>query len=306
MKKGILVALAGISIAMASASQNCEKAIEGLIKGNMPPQLQVEAKVDSNYLQGGKELGNGWAAYVVNLAILQNGQKVSSDSLIAFCNDKDGLASLDLVDYNGTNYRAQIQKSMVAQVLEKYKDRIVVKGNSGKTYILFTDPLCPFCQKFSANAVQAAMDNNDTLYIFSVALPMHPDAPEFEKYIEYGLASAKDSDKGKIFVEFYKLFNGKHSAKEIDMKAVEKLYKKYGIDMPKNLIDDGKSLQENRKVMALVGARGTPMLFDQNGKEVDIVGYIDDAKVKALAKKSLEQPQPKERIDGNTTNVSVE
>jgi thiol:disulfide interchange protein DsbC len=120
-------------------------------------------------------------------------------------------------------------------------------------YYLFTDPECPYCKKFEAYFEQ--IKNDVQLKIFFFPLSFHKNAVPLTRYI-----LDKKTNDGKVKAML---------TVSVDSKEFkDKKYTKAELEALNKIIDDNMKLGEE------LGVRGTPALFDIDGKSLSWVTVL--------------------------------
>ena len=146
------------------------------------------------------------------------------------------------------------------QTLSIPNDVSILKGKEGLTYgtgkevyYLFTDPECPYCKKFESYFEE--IKDKVQLKIFFYPLAFHENARPMTKYI---LDNKTNEDK---IVDMM----------TVDITSDDYKNKKYSKDTEAKL---DAIIDEHMKFASEFGVRGTPALFDTEGKAVSWVGLL--------------------------------
>lgn len=132
-------------------------------------------------------------------------------------------------------------------IAELKKEAIFTVGNGTEEYIVFTDPECPYCQKF--DAALPNLKDNIKLYVLFYPLSFHKDAVQMASYVmdapieERHKRLSSVSDKNGEWKDYNKPL------------AVEKIKKQMILGMR-------------------LGVQGTPSIFATNGKMQDISRFM--------------------------------
>lgn len=126
-------------------------------------------------------------------------------------------------------------------------------GTGKDIYYLFTDPECPYCKKFEAYFPQVEKDVQIKVFFFP--LSFHKNAVALTKYI---LDNKTNEDKVKAMLN-------------VSLQSDDFKNKKYSKALDENL---DKIIDENMKLGEELGVRGTPALFDINGKAQSWVNVL--------------------------------
>lgn len=132
--------------------------------------------------------------------------------------------------------------------MEQFKSEAAYTiGDGKKEYYLFTDPECPFCQKFEQ--MSNNLQNDLKIYVFFFPLNEHHNAKAMSKYI---LSQKTSESKAKAM---HDIATGKTDYKSMKLSDAED--KKYSDVISKHL-----------KIGQEIGVTGTPSVFDSKGKPV--------------------------------------
>lgn len=126
-------------------------------------------------------------------------------------------------------------------------------GSGKEIYYLFTDPECPYCKKFESYFEQ--IEKNVQIKVFFFPLSFHKNAMDMTKYI-----IDNKSNEDKV-----------HAMLTLDIEDKDFKEKKY---TPKREKELQAIIDENMKLADEFGVRGTPALFDKDGKSVSWVGLL--------------------------------
>jgi thiol:disulfide interchange protein DsbC len=126
-------------------------------------------------------------------------------------------------------------------------------GTGKDVYYLFTDPECPYCKKFESYFEEIEKDVQ--LKVFFFPLSFHKNAMALTRYI---LDKKTNEERVKA------LLNITADSKEFKNK-------KYSDKQKASL---NKTIEANMKLAEELGVRGTPALFDINGKALSWVTVL--------------------------------
>jgi len=155
--------------------------------------------------------------------------------------------------------RKKLENSYKKAVSGGYGIEIMIPGQNpqGKTYVLFTDPQCPFCKRFEKNILRKLL--KDAKEVVVVPFPLksiHPEAQKRSWYMH--VMKDKYRDRAELLhdASFMKMEDIEKKLREIGKDEVSKDFEKKVIDMERES-----------------GVRGTPTLLDESGK-VDMRSLI--------------------------------
>jgi len=126
-------------------------------------------------------------------------------------------------------------------------------GTGKDVYYLFTDPECPYCKNFESYFGQINKDVQ--LKIFFYPLSFHKNAVALTRFI---LDKKTNESKVKAMLT-------------VSPKSKEFINKKF-TNTQKEAFD--KIIEDNMKLGEAVGVRGTPALFDVDGKSLSWVSVL--------------------------------
>lgn len=130
--------------------------------------------------------------------------------------------------------------------MEQYKkDAIYTIGKGKVEYYLFTDPECPYCQKFEQ--MSDKLKDDIKIHVLFFPLDFHKDAQQMCKYI---LNQKGNEARAKAM---HDIASGKDDYKKLKLSADEN--SKYQEIIDKNL-----------KIGREIGVNGTPAVYDSTGK----------------------------------------
>lgn len=120
-------------------------------------------------------------------------------------------------------------------------------GSGKDEYILFTDPECPYCKKFEAFFPK--LEKHVKIRVFFFPLSFHNNARDLSIYF-----MSKKTNEEKIKA----MLNTNADSKEFKNREISK----------EKLSKLEKSLEEQMIIARNLNVRGTPTLFDSNGKKI--------------------------------------
>lgn len=132
-------------------------------------------------------------------------------------------------------------------VVKYKKDIAYTIGNGNEEYYLFTDPECPYCQKFEEMSVN--LKDGIKIHVFLFPLDFHKNAISMSKYI---LSQKTNADKGKAMRDI-----ANHNENYKNAKYTDDENKKYD-----------EIIKKHFQIAQELGVGGTPSVFDAKGKPV--------------------------------------
>ena len=141
-------------------------------------------------------------------------------------------------------------KKLISLVTGEFKDIMfkIKGGNSkGKTVYLFTDPNCPYCQRYEKNKLAGTIKKSKEIRVIPLFLniPGHETSPMRASWL---LEKAKNNQK----VDKLSLMHKASNSSDNTYKEVDKTFAKARI-------------AQMRKLLSYGLIPGTPTIFDQNG-----------------------------------------
>ena len=150
----------------------------------------------------------------------------------------------------GSAYDNKTNEKLAFKIdMSKYKDKEAFSTGEGKDeYYVFTDPECPYCKRFERNIPY--LKKYAKFHFFLYPLPFHKHAKAMSQYL---LSLPKEKRAEALYAMQVK---GDESYKKA----------KYSLDEIDRL---NKELQKQQRIADELGVRGTPTVYDKNGKSVN-------------------------------------
>jgi len=174
---------------------------------------------------------------------------------------KDGLITGHLVDLKtGRDYRNEIKPTVPDSM---YDDAHLLFGNKDAAHkiIVFSDPMCPFCQEVVPEIMKAAKENPDKIALYYYHLPLlriHPVSGVLTRVMH----AAQEEGKKDVVEKMYSL---KINPREKDIKKIlpkVKSHTGYDISAEKvssKALKDAIKADENAAGRMMVN--GTPTVY---------------------------------------------
>lgn len=174
---------------------------------------------------------------------------------------KDGLITGHLVNLKtGRDYRNEIKPTVPDNM---YNDAHLLFGNKDAKHkiIVFSDPMCPFCQEVVPEIMKAAKDNPEKIALYYYHLPLkriHPVSPTLTRIMH----AAQKEGKMDVVEKMYSL---KINPRETNVTKILPLVKKHtGYSMTEKQLND-QALKDALKADADAAGRmmvnGTPTVY---------------------------------------------
>lgn len=213
---------------------------------------------------------DGWNAYIVRLeATLKNNREVKQ-KMIWFANAT--TITQDLVDMeSGLSYKESITPTFKD---EYYKKENLIYGNENAKHkvAIFSDPLCPFCQRFVPQAIEKMKTQPEKFAVYYYHFPLENLHPAAVALTKAAVAAELQGHKDVVL----KMYQAKVGGREGDVeKILAELNKVVGSNVKVSDLNDPRVLQHYNHDMRVADelmVAGTPTLFFD--------GEIDKAKTK--------------------------
>jgi glutaredoxin len=174
---------------------------------------------------------------------------------------KDGLITGHLVNLKtGRDYRIEIKPSVPESM---YDDAHLLYGNKDAKHkiIVFSDPMCPFCQEVVPEIMKAAKEHPDTIALYYYHLPLlriHPVSDALTRVMHV----AQKEGKHDVVEKMYSL---KISPREKDIKKILPAVKKqtgYSVtEAQVNAKEVKDALKADESAAAKMMVSGTPTVY---------------------------------------------
>ena len=200
----------------------------------------------------------GWDILLTNMDLTYQNKKIHVPEIMFV---KDGLITGHLVKMkNGHDYRDDIKPTVPKRM---YDDAHLLFGNKDAAHkiVVFSDPMCPFCQEVVPGIMKAAKEHPDQIALYYYHLPLlriHPVSEVLTRVMHVAQTQGR-----KDVVE--KMYSLKIDPRETDVKKILPIVKKYtGFDVSEAQINDPKvravmKHDENAAAKMMVG--GTPTVY---------------------------------------------
>ena len=253
---------------LSNASFNLEEYVKkDLIKN---PQIKVKgveliSKKDVPYAKD-------WKAYMflMNLEIKNKTDKYPET---VYVNEKSGLVAMNLYNYKehkvvGKNLRPEVDASY-------YDDAHLIAGKKDAKHklVVFSDPMCPFCQKYVPAIYEDVKKNPDDFALYYYHMPLtriHPVSEVLTRVME---ALQK---KGKVD-DAMKMYRLKIPLRETNEdKILESIKKQFNIELSKDEINKEeikKAIKADKEKATRVMLKGTPTVYIDGKYDPEVTSY---------------------------------
>jgi thiol-disulfide isomerase/thioredoxin len=174
---------------------------------------------------------------------------------------KDGLITGHLVDLkSGRDYRNEIKPTVPDTM---YDDAHLLFGNKDAAHkiIIFSDPMCPFCQEVVPEIMKAAKEHPDKIALYYYHLPLlriHP----VSKYLTRIMHMAQEQGKKDVVEKMYSL---KIDPRTTDLKKILPAVKQHtGFEVTEKEVNDKKvvdALTKDENAAGKMMVNGTPTVY---------------------------------------------
>lgn len=153
----------------------------------------------------------------------------------------------------GRAFDKQNQRLYIPKDMTEYKRYANFSYGSGeREYFLFTDPQCPFCKKFEKMLLeQKDLKDKVSIYYFLYPLARHKEAIAMSEYI---------------------------LAKKDRLKALKEVVVDGSLSYKGFSNTKGKMLEKNMQIAFEMVVKGTPNIFDINGKPINYQEFFKNFK----------------------------
>lgn len=195
----LLTMTAMVTIACSAKESVDEKTLLKFIKNQVVKNRDVKVLgVKVIERKNVKELP-GWEVLLVTMQLEYNNQKLDAPETFFV---RDNVITPVLVDLKtGANYRDEIKPSVPNEVYNK--NHLLVGNTNAKHKILvFSDPLCPFCQEVVPGLLKAAKANPDVMAVYYYHLPLkqiHPASAVLTRILEVAQRQGRNDIVEKIY-----------------------------------------------------------------------------------------------------------
>jgi len=252
----------------SNANFNLEEYVKkDLIKN---PQIKVEGVelLEKRDLKDAK----GWQAYLF-LMNLNIKNKRDSYPETVYVNDKSGLVAMNLYNYKthklvGKNLRPNVDISY-------YNDAHLIAGKKDAKHklVVFSDPMCPFCQKYVPNIYKDVKEHPDEFALYYYHMPLtriHPVSGVLTRVMEVLQHQGKIDEAMKIYSLNIPL---KETNEDKVLAAVKKQLK---LDVSKADIDKQEvkdALKSDKEKATRVMLKGTPTVYIDGKFDPETISY---------------------------------
>lgn len=240
-------------------------------------------KIKSIKLNSKKELDevNSWSGYIFDIEAVIQGKDIKAKDIL-FSDGK--VVAPDLID---AKTGKSLKDSVTPAITEKYYDktRLIAGNHDAKDkVVVFSDPLCPFCQDYIPDIISKVQENSKNIALYYYAFPLtqiHPASVPLSKLIDIAIAKgvkdatlkayktdwdehfdSKSDDSAKILSAFNKVLG-------TDIKMADLNSKEINAKIEKDMQMGDDLMVSGTPTLYVNGKKEAPSQFDFNtiGKE---------------------------------------
>ena len=200
----------------------------------------------------------GWTVLLTNMDLTYQKKEIHVPETMFI---KDGLITGHLVNLkNGHDYRNDIKPTVPESM---YNDAHLLFGNKDAKHkiLVFSDPMCPFCQEVVPEIMKAAKEHPDKIALYYYHLPLlriHP----VSKYLTRIMHIAQEQNKKDVVEKMYSLHIDPRTT---DLKKIIPAVKKHtGFEVTQAQVNEKKvadALKEDENAAAKMMVSGTPTVY---------------------------------------------
>ena len=200
----------------------------------------------------------GWNIYLTNMDLKYQAKDIKVPEIVFV---KDGLATGHLVNLkNGHDYREDVKPTVPAVM---YDDAHLLFGNKDAAHkvLVFSDPMCPFCQEVVPDIMKAAKEHPDKIALYYYHMPLlriHPVSGILTRVMHLAQMEGK-----KDVVE--KMYTLKIDPRMTDMtKVLAKVKEHTGYSISAAKVEDNATkaaLKADTDAAAKMMVAGTPTIY---------------------------------------------
>lgn len=227
-------------------------------------------KIKSIKLNSKKELDevNSWSGYIFDIEAVIQGKDIKAKDIL-FSDGK--VVAPDLID---AKTGKSLKDSVTPAMTEKYYDktRLIAGNNDAKDkVVVFSDPLCPFCQDYIPDIISKVEANSKNIALYYYAFPLtqiHPASLPLSKLIDIAVEKGvKDATIKAYKTDWEEHFDPKS---EDSAKILEAFNKVLGTDIKiadLNKKEINAKLEKDIQMGDDLMVSGTPTLYVNGKKE---------------------------------------
>lgn len=254
----LLTMTAMVTIACSAKENVDEKTILKFVKNQVVKNKDVKVLgVTVIERKSVKELP-GWEVLLVTLQLEYNNQKLNAPETFFV---RDNMITPVLVDLKtGVNYRDEIKPTVPNEV---YNTNHLLSGNPNAKHkiLVFSDPLCPFCQEIIPALLNAAKANPDVMAVYYYHLPLkqiHPASDVLTRIMEV----AQKQGKNDIVAKIYALQIDPNDTNETNLINTVKDQTGFSVTSAQiNSVEIINALTHDEQIASKLMVTGTPTIY---------------------------------------------
>ncbi len=268
----LLTMTAMVTIACSAKESVDEKTILKFVKNQVVKNKDVKVLgVTVIERKSVKELP-GWEVLLVTMQLEYNNQKLDAPETFFV---RDNVITPVLVDLKtGTNYRDDIKPTVPDEVYNK-NHLLVGNANAKHKILVFSDPLCPFCQEVVPGLLDAAKANPDVMAVYYYHLPLkqiHPASAVLTRIMEV----AQRQGKNDIVAKVYALQVDPNDTNEANLIKIVKSQLGFSVTPAQiNSPEILDALSQDEKIALRLMVTGTPTIYIDGKLDKLREGYKD-------------------------------
>lgn len=254
----LLTMTAMVTIACSAKENVDEKAILKFVKNQVVKNKDVKVLgITVIERKNVKELP-GWEVLLVTLQLEYNNQKLNAPETFFV---RDNVITPVLVDLKtGVNYRDDIKPTVSNEVYDK-NHLLAGNANAKHKILVFSDPLCPFCQEIIPELLNAAKVNPDVMAVYYYHLPLkqiHPASAVLTRIMEV----AQKQGKNDLIAKMYTLQIDPNDTNETNLINIVKDQTGFGVTQAQiNSPEISNALTHDEQVASRLMVTGTPTIY---------------------------------------------
>ncbi len=215
----------------------------------------------------------GWNGYILDVEAKVQGKELKVKDIL-FSDGK--YIALDLIDSEtGKSLKDIVTPNLTAKYYDKSK-LIAGNHNAKDKIVIFSDPLCPFCQDYVPEVIKHVNKNSDTiaLYYYHFPLSIHPAATPLSKLAEIAKHKGIKDVELKVYQTNWETYFDSKSSDE--KKILEAFNKELKTSIKLEEISTNEinsSIEKDLSMGDEIMVAGTPTIFINDVKDSTKLKY---------------------------------
>ncbi len=253
---------------LASAKFDLESYVKKDLIRNPKIKVKGVELIEKRDIKGHKD----WKAYMILMDLVVKGKEDKYPETL-FVNEKENLVAMDLYDYSkhkniGRDMRPNIDISY-------YDDAHLIAGKKSAKHklVVFSDPKCPFCQRYVPGIYKDVKAHPDTFALYYYHMPLkriHPVSDALTRIMEVLQKQGK-------FDEAMKMYNANIALNETNEdKIIEAVNKQFKLNIKKEDINKQEikdAIKSDINKANRVMLRGTPTVYLDGKYDPEVTSY---------------------------------